>query len=209
MNFVLGCFEQIGYIGIFIILLLCGLGLPIPEDITLLAGGYLTYLGRLKLFPTIVVSMIGVLSGDLIIFFLGRKWGELSKDHKIMRKFITPERLKKANHYFTKYGGKTIFFARFLPGIRAATFLTAGFVKMSRLKFFMLDFLASLISVPLVVYLANWFGFEIDYLIEVIRKTKLWLALIVICIVTYFLTRYFINKSRKQKHEAKKVQHYE
>src|SRR5712671_717543 len=64
--------EHFTYAGLFVILLLCGLGLPIPEDVALLAGGYLVHRGTTRYPLTILISFLGVVAGDNSLFFLAR-----------------------------------------------------------------------------------------------------------------------------------------
>jgi membrane protein DedA with SNARE-associated domain len=196
MDFILNYINEIGYFGIFLFLLLCGLGLPFPEDLILIISGYLVYLGRFRLAPTILICLLGVLIGDLLIFRLGHKWR--NSNHKILKKFITESRLNRAHAYFDKYGGKTIFILRFLPGVRAAGFLTAGLVKMKLSKFLGLDFLASLISVPTITYFAYYFGWEIDYVLNFIKKTRIGIFCVIGLVVAIYTIKHFLkNKSKK------------
>ena len=190
--FLLSYFTNLRYLGIFSILFLCGLGLPIPEDITIIASGYLSYIGELELFPSFVVCMSGVLVGDFTIYLIGRFFGLKITQKKLFKKIFTEERITRATHFSQRYGGKTIFFARFLPGLRAPIYLTAGFVKLSIVKFIILDSLAALISVPLILYVAHYFGEEIKSTIYVISHAKNWGAIILVAtIVIFYLTRKF------------------
>jgi membrane protein DedA with SNARE-associated domain len=88
VDFILNFYGPTPYLIIFGILLVCGLGVPIPEDITLFVGGVLAYIGTCDLVPMIIVSLVGVLLGDGIIFVLGAKYGRrLTKKwffHKIL-----------------------------------------------------------------------------------------------------------------------------
>src|ERR1700733_11378159 len=64
------------YATIFGVLFGCGLGIPIPEDLTLVTAGYLAYLENIDLGWAIVVCLVGVLSGDFLLFTLGRLFGK-------------------------------------------------------------------------------------------------------------------------------------
>ena len=67
--------EHFTYVGLFVVLMLCGLGLPIPEDVALLAGGYLVHRGITRYPITLAVSLLGVVAGDNSLFFMGRRFG--------------------------------------------------------------------------------------------------------------------------------------
>jgi len=67
--------EQFIYGGLFVVLILCGLGLPFPEELTLLTGGFFVHLGIARFYPILAVAFAGVIIGDLIIYSIGRRWG--------------------------------------------------------------------------------------------------------------------------------------
>jgi len=197
LDFLVGYFGQIGYLGVFIVLFLCGMGLPIPEDITILASGYLVHLGDFKFSIALIVCMCGVLIGDLSIYTIGRVGGNRIVRHRIWGRLFTEARLNKAVNFFIRYGGKTIFIARFLPGLRAPTYLTAGLVKVSVIKFFILDFCAAIISVPLLLYSSYYFGNHIDTVISYATKTRYTLFVIIILAVIAYIIKYRITKKSK------------
>ena len=69
-------FQQFGYFAVFWVLVLCGFGIPIPEDVTLVAGGVISGLGYTNVHIMFAVGMAGVLVGDGLMFLLGRHYGE-------------------------------------------------------------------------------------------------------------------------------------
>src|SRR5438270_1067061 len=71
-----GYIEHFTYLGLLVVLVLCGLGLPLPEDVALLAGGFLAHRGVTRLPITLGVSFLGVITGDNSLFFLGRHLGQ-------------------------------------------------------------------------------------------------------------------------------------
>src|SRR5450631_2779114 len=93
VDFLLNFYGPTPYFLIAGILLLCGLGLPIPEDITLLAAGLAAYYGLTNLILTILVAYFGVLLGDSIIFFLGAHYGRKLTKKWIFHKLLPDERL--------------------------------------------------------------------------------------------------------------------
>ncbi len=151
-------FAENGYIAVFIALLLCGAGVPLPEDITLVAGGVIAGLGYANVHRMFAVAMVGVLAGDSAMFLLGHHFGARILQWRLVARVLTPERYAKVQQKFERYGNRLMFFARFLPGMRTAVYITAGSThRVSFLRFFLLDGLAALISVPIWVYL-GYFG---------------------------------------------------
>ena len=107
-------------------LLICSFGVPIPEDITLITAGVLASLGKISLMGAIVVGMVGVLSGDIFFFFLGRHLGYKVFDLPVLRRIISKRKVRKAEKKILKNSKFICFMARFIPGIRSPVFLTAG-----------------------------------------------------------------------------------
>ena len=151
-------FAENGYVAVFIALMICGAGLPLPEDITLVAGGVIAGLGYANVHAMFALAMFGVLLGDAAIFMLGHHYGARILQWRFVARVLTPERYAKVQEKFDRYGNRMLFFARFLPGMRTTVYLTAGSThRVSFLRFLLIDTLAALISVPFWVYL-GFFG---------------------------------------------------
>jgi membrane protein DedA with SNARE-associated domain len=167
------------------ILLLCGLGLPIPEDISLIAAGYLAHLGTVEVHRVFAVCFTAVLAGDSIAFLLGRSFGTRILASRLARRYFTPRRQRRVRAYFRTYGSKVVFIARFLPGLRFSIFLSAGMLRVKPHIFLIYDSLAALLSVPFLVYLAYYFGDKIDYVILWARRSEYGILAIVAVAVVY------------------------
>lgn len=151
------------YVSIFLVLLACGLGLPVPEDITLVTAGILVYEESISLLPTVFLCLLGVLSGDFILFFFGRFYKNKIMDSRLLRFLgLTPEKILYAKQKLKNNANLVCFTARFLAGLRAPIFITAGMLGVRPRVFMLMDTLAALISVPLLVCGAWYFGEEIE-----------------------------------------------
>lgn len=154
------------------ILLLCGLGVPIPEDISLISAGYLAHLGTVDLHTVFVVCFAAVLGGDSLAFTMGRVFGTRILASRFGHRYFNPKRQRRVRAYFRTYGSKVIFIARFLPGLRFSIFLSAGMLHVRPYVFIVYDSLAALLSVPFLVYLAYYFGDHIDHVIKWARRSE-------------------------------------
>ena len=154
------------------ILLLCGLGVPIPEDISLISAGYLAHLGTVDLHTVFVVCFAAVLGGDSLAFTMGRVFGTRILASRFGHRYFNPKRQRRVRAYFRTYGSKVIFIARFLPGLRFSIFLSAGMLHVRPYVFIVYDFLAALLSVPFLVYTAYYFGDKIDNVIKWARRSE-------------------------------------
>lgn len=166
--------ERFTYAAIVGVLFLCGLGLPLPEEVPILTSAILSQSGHLRPWWALGACMFGVMVGDSVMFLLGRRWGNHVLDHRLSRKLLTVERQQVIAKYFERYGAGIIFGARFLPGIRAALFLSAGTMRVSFWTFFAMDGAAALLSVPLSFWLAYFFTDKLKDLLNLREHVHFW-----------------------------------
>jgi len=183
-------FAEHGYSAVFTALLLCGAGLPLPEDITLVAGGVIAGLGYADVHTMAAVTMVGVLAGDAGMFLLGHHYGVRMLQWKPIAWLMPPRRYAQMQDKFTRYGNRLMFFARFLPGMRTAVYITAGAThRVGFWRFLLLDGLAALLSVPFWVYLGYFGADRREWLGIWIRRgqNSLWLIGLLVAAVLLVL----------------------
>src|SRR5574344_1029616 len=196
----MGFFSQYGYAAVFLALLLCGLGVPVPEDIALVSGGVISGLDAgIDPHVMLTVGLAGVLFGDSTMFLAGRIFGYRIQKIKTFRKLVTPQRFSLIQRKFEKYGLGLLFVARFLPGLRSPIYLVAGMShRISYITFIIMDGLAALISVPVWIYLGFFFADNLDtlmtYVHDVQKVIYLVLGLLVIVVVFVILKKKFHSK---------------
>src|SRR3990167_129436 len=108
LDFVLGLYGPYPYILIFCILLACGLGLPIPEDITLALAGIAAWYGICNLWVMMAVSFAGVMLGDSLIFYLGAKYGRKLTKKWIFHKLLPDDRLNAVRKKLDEGGNRIL-----------------------------------------------------------------------------------------------------
>jgi len=158
MDLLVNFFTDYGYWAVLFVLIICGFGVPIPEDITLVSGGIIAglYPESINVHIMLVVSMLGVLIGDSTMYWLGRIYGVKILRFRPMRRILTLQRLRMVRDKFDKYGNRVLFIARFLPGLRAPIYMVSGITRrVSYIRFLLLDFFAAIISVPIWIYLGE------------------------------------------------------
>ena len=180
--------QRFSYFAIIAVLLLCGMGLPLPEEVPILTSGVLSRLGHMEPWTALAALLIGVMLGDSAMFLLGRRWGSHLFEHRFARRMLTKERQEKIAVYFARYGAFVIFAARYLPGLRAPLFLTAGSMRVSFWTFFSMDGLAALISVPLSFWVAYYFTDRLQEVLELSHRVLYWVlgAVMVLMIAAHF-----------------------
>src|SRR3954451_20639837 len=160
------------YVWLGTLLLLCGIGLPIPEDISLIAAGYFSWKGVLYIHTAFAICFAAVVTGDTAAFFMGHLFGRRVLRSQLARRYFTPRRQLRVRAYFRKFGSKVVLVGRFTPGLRFTIFFTAGTLHLRAATFFVYDFLAAAFSVPVLVYSAWFFGGQIDKVITYARRTE-------------------------------------
>ncbi|MBL8955790.1 MAG: DedA family protein [Myxococcaceae bacterium] len=152
--------SRFSYPAVYALLAATGTGLPIPEDVVLLTAGTLCSTGHGLLYLMIPVAAAGVLTGDTLLFRIGAKLGPKVIEHPKLKAVLTPARVASVRGRFDRYGVWTVFVARFVPGIRAPTFLLAGSMGVPQKKFWLADGLAVCFFAPLMLWLGLRFGPE-------------------------------------------------
>jgi membrane protein DedA with SNARE-associated domain len=184
---------------IFGVLVACGMGIPLPEDISLVTGGFLSYLGVANLSVMMAVGFVGILCGDTLIFLAGRRVGtQVGRGHGFFARIVTPEKRRKVEELFACHGEKIVMVARFLPGVRAVTYFTAGSARMKYVRFILWDGFAALVSAPLFVYLGYRFGDELERLLHAVRRGEsAAIAGVALAVLAFFLFRRLKAASRQ------------
>ncbi len=196
--FVTGLTGFKAYGAILLVLFACGLGIPVPEDITLFAAGLLAYKGQISLTGAFLVGLIGVLVGDTFIYIIGRKFGRKVLKWPVFRRTFTPARMKKAEIRLQRNAKIICFTSRFAPGLRAPIYLTSGILRVPFPVFFVMDALAALISVPVWVYLAYFLGDKIERLFEIAKTAKMGIAILLILlligVISHKIRKRYLNR---------------
>ena len=180
------------------ILLSCGMGMPIPEDISLIAAGYFAYKGVLNVHTAFAVCFAAVILGDTAAFFMGRWFGQRVLASPWARRYFTPRRQRRVRAYFRKFGSKVVVIARFTPGLRFSIFFSAGTLHLRPSVFFIYDTLAAAVSVPTLVYLAWLFGGQIDRVVSYARHTEHGILIAVVVGAAFFLFKAWRRHRRRR-----------
>jgi membrane protein DedA with SNARE-associated domain len=170
-------FVEHSYLGIFAVLLLGSLGLPIPEEMAIIAAAVLSHEGIVRWWLALPVCLLGVLSGDMVLYWVGRHWGENVLNWRVVRLVLTLKREQWLNAAYRRHALKTIVTARHVMGLRAAAFLTAGIARVPFWKFVVADAGAAALGVPFLFGMAYFFMDEIEAIVADVHRVERWLAL--------------------------------
>lgn len=184
------------YFGIFVALILGGIGLPVPEDATLLLSGFLIAHGTIKLLPTFLIVYPLLLITDCIIFWIGKKYGRMVLQHKRFGKLISPNWLSKIEEKFRKRGAWVVLFGRHVLGLRTQIFLAAGVARMSITKFLIADAATALLTLALF-----WGGirFVNESRVRILEATATKLGYMATFVFLIMLVSWIVYKCQKKR----------
>lgn len=157
-GFFAGFAGSAGYLVVVLTLVLCGLGVPVPEDIVLISGGFIAEAAGHTVWPMVLTGLIGIMAGDSVCYMMGRQLGLRVTKIRFFSRYLTAERLARVDQMFQRHGTKILIAARFMPGVRSVAFFSAGAMRVPFWKFFLFDGLAALVSAPLWVILGYRYG---------------------------------------------------
>jgi membrane protein DedA with SNARE-associated domain len=166
------------YVGLFLVLCLAGLGLPIPEEVPVMTAGVLAHQRVLVWWLALVSCMAGILVGDSILYWAGRRWGDRVIAMPGVRHLFAGGRRETIAASYRRHGIAIVFAARHVPGPRAAAFLTAGMAGVPFGKFMAADGAAVVYGVPFSFGLAYFFADQVHRLMAEIHRVELWVAVV-------------------------------
>ena len=177
--------EHLRYAGLYLILFGAGLGLPVPEEVPVVLAGLLSRAQIFRWWLALPVCVVGVLSGDVVLYWLGHHWGERVLDWRLVRCVLPREREARLLAAYRQHGVKIIFGARHVMGLRAAAFLTAGIAHIPFWKFLGVDAVAACLGLPVSFGLAD------------VHRAERWLALTAVAAVAAWLAVRAYRRGRR------------
>jgi membrane protein DedA with SNARE-associated domain len=166
-----------GYVVLFFLLFSCGLGVPIPEDIPLLAAGILIGTGKMNLFIAALVAWCGIIGGDCVLYHIGKRFGLEITRVPFIGRHLTKARIERAERLFDKYGVLVVGVGRMFAGIRGAMVVAAGTIRYRFVTFIIADSLGAVVSGGLFLTFGYLLGNNIDTLEQKIKGIEGWVAL--------------------------------
>lgn len=201
--------------GVFVMLLLGGIGFPIPEDIPLILGGVAIAQKIAPLSTMFLVCYAGVMAGDQTMFFIGHRYGQKLLDAGAKSRFfpaITQEKVEEIREGLRKRRLLYIFIGRHLFPIRSATFVCAGALRVPFLEFLVADALAALVSVSIMMSIGWWLGDQLtpETVEHLVEQAHIYiLALALLCVGAWFLRRRMRLRKSEPAEPSSEVSHAE
>src|SRR5215203_1615827 len=178
MDSILHLISQYGYLIVFFGVMAESTGMPLPGETILISAGILVQRGSLDLGDAIFFGILGAVVGDQIGYWIGREGGRPFVLRYGRYVLITPERLERAEAFFTRHGGKAVFMARFFSGLRVFGALVAGMSRMRWVTFIIYNALGGAVWATAAVLVGYFLGSSIGLVERWLGRATLVLTLV-------------------------------
>lgn len=200
---ILSVMGKYGYVGVFLLIMIENVFPPIPSEVILLFGGFMTTYTKLSIFGMIVASTLGSLFGAIILYYIGKIFNKDKLKKIISGRLGKVLRLKvsdidNADNWFDNKGNKTIFFCRFIPLVRSLISIPAGMSEMPVFKFLLYTLFGSLIWNTVLIIVGSVVGenwTKIVGILDTYSHTVVVILFIIFVVGVYFFYR---NRSNKK-----------
>ena len=195
-SFALSTISQLGYAGIFFLMMLESMIVPVPSEFVMPFAGFLVAQGSFNGILVILVSTLGSITGSLLFYYIGKTGG-----HTLVQRYgkyvlVNLEDIKKTEAWFNKRGDLTIFLARLVPVIRHLISLIAGIGKMNIKKFALYTILGAALWNGILTYLGYYLGQHWEEVSQYMENLDIIIVILIIAGCLYFLYRHL--KRRKK-----------
>lgn len=154
--------QQLGYVGIAILMFLDTIFPPIPSELIMPSAGFTASQGDLNIVAVIIAGSCGSILAAVILYWIGRVLNEDRLNNWLKRYgkwiFLKPEDLAKATSWFNQHGKKIVFFGRMIPAVRSIISIPAGIAKMPFGLFLLYSSLGTLIWTSILALLGYYLG---------------------------------------------------
>jgi membrane protein DedA with SNARE-associated domain len=197
-SFALSTISQLGYAGIFFLMMLESMIVPVPSEFVMPFAGFLVSQGSFNGVLVIIASTFGSITGSLIFYYLGK-----TKGHKLVEKYgkyvlVDTEDIKKTEAWFNKRGDLTIFLARLIPVVRHLISLIAGFGNMNVKKFTIYTILGAALWNSILTYLGILLGQYWNEVSQYVEQLDVGIVILLVIGCLYFAYRHIIRKKKIQ-----------
>ena len=199
--------NQFGYLGIFLLIAIENIFPPIPSEVILLFGGFMSTYTNMHIVGIIIASTLGSLVGAYALYFIGKIFNKERLKKIVRGKIGKVLRLKEkdidmADEWFDKKGNKTVFFCRFIPIVRSLISIPAGMSEMPLGKFTLYTVIGSLIWNTVLSIAGQTVGANWESILAIFEQYS-HIAAIVLVILGVGAIVWFYSKKRTKKSKTK------
>lgn len=197
---IISIMNKFGYFGVFFLIAIENIFPPIPSEVILLFGGFMTTYSKINILGVIIASTLGSLVGALILYYLGKILNKerlkkivKGKIGKILR--LKAKDIDKADEWFDTKGNKTVFFCRFVPILRSLISIPAGMSEMPMPKFLIYTIVGSAIWNSVLTIAGSIVGDKWETIVDIFDKYSH--ATLIVLIILFIVAIIYYFKKRK------------
>ena len=197
--------NNFGYLGVFLLIAIENVFPPIPSEVILLFGGFMTTFSDMNIIGVIIASTLGSILGAIVLYYIGKILNKerlkkiiTSKPGKILR--LKPEDIDKADNWFDTKGNKTVFFCRFVPIIRSLISIPAGMSEMPMKKFLIYTTAGSLIWNAALTIAGSIVGENWTSIVDIMDQYS---HIILVLLIIIFIVAIIVFYKKRKKINAK------
>ncbi len=203
-EFVISIMNQYGYFGIFFLIFIENIFPPIPSEVVLLFGGFMTTYSKLGVPLMILFSTLGSVVGAIVLYYVGKILNKERLKKLVSGKIGKMLRLKasdieKADRWFDTKGNKTVFFCRFIPVVRSLISIPAGMSEMAMTKFLLYTTVGSAIWNTVLLVIGNRVGKNWKDILGIMDQYSHVVLILLIILFVAFLVYFFYFRTQKKK----------
>lgn len=185
--------EQFSYLGVFVAVALAGHFVPVPEDISLIAAGYIAALGYAKLWPMLLIGMTAPVFADLLLFYLSRIGSRFAPDPE---KYADTWIFKLAKHHMHHNTILTVVLMRFVTGFRFMSPIVGAYIRVPVKKYLIANAISAALYGPFFILLGYKLHAQITFLINTLQSIE-YVALTVIVVAVIIIAVLFVKKGKR------------
>ena len=204
---IINAMEQFGYIGVFLLIAIENIFPPIPSEVILVFGGFMTTYTSLNIPIMIVAATLGSLLGAIVLYYIGKIFNKerlkrivSGKIGKVLR--LKSSDIEKADKWFDTKGNKTVFFCRFIPIVRSLISIPAGMSEMPMQKFLLYTISGSLIWNTVLIIVGSIVGDKWETIVGYLDNFSNIILIILVIIFVATMYYWFVIRKKKQSKKA-------
>ena len=204
---IINIMEQVGYLGVFLLIAIENIFPPIPSEVILVFGGFMTTYTSLNIPIMILAATLGSLLGAIVLYYIGKIFNKErlkrivnGKIGKVLR--LKASDIEKADKWFDTKGNKTVFFCRFIPIVRSLISIPAGMSEMPMQKFLLYTISGSLIWNTVLIIVGSIVGDKWETIVGYLDNFSHIILIILVIIFVVALYYWFVIRKKKQNKKA-------
>ncbi|OTG92037.1 DedA family protein [Acinetobacter sp. ANC 3813] len=201
-EWIISVMEQLGYLGIALLMFLDNVFPPIPSEIIMPSAGYTASQGQLLLIGVIIAGCIGSLAAAAVLYWVGRQFSHAAIFRFVDRYgkylFIKSADVEKSLAWFEHYGHRIVFVGRMVPAVRSLISIPAGMSRMPFWKFMFYSSLGTIIWTTFLAYVGFYFGENQAMMHQIFSQVGYVIMAIVVVIILWILYRRYQRKNNRK-----------